>query len=396
LGGRAILRSGTLEVAPTNVGVDRIEHGRPVVLFVALAAGLGGSTRSLATVIQHVGVDVTRVLAAPDIGQFPALVRERSLVDEHVPIPKGGPARRSSRPRAAILIARSVWRHRHRIVAIHANGPEELNVVAPAAFVMGVPVVVWCHAREPSAWMRRLGPIWRRVLHRVRCVAVSPTARDVLVESGLASPGEVQIVPNPIDPADVFAKRRTSPGNAVGYLGSDALYKGFQLLPGIVDRLKNEPFVWSLFTDPRSTENAWVWDRLWAASDSRVSFIGKVNDVRAIYGAIDVVFCPSLEESFCRVAAEAMLNGIPVVGSDLPPLAELLGKEEAGLLFPVGDADAAAGAIRRLMSDVELRARLGANGRARARAFEPGAVAAQFRELYGLGVSTIVPARSSG
>ena len=37
------------------------------------------------------------------------------------------------------------------------------------------------------------------------------------------------------------------------------------------------------------------------------------------------------------MAAEAMLNGIPVVGSDIPPIRDLLGDGEAGLLFAVGD-----------------------------------------------------------
>ncbi len=39
-----------------------------------------------------------------------------------------------------------------------------------------------------------------------------------------------------------------------------------------------------------------------------------------------------------------MLNGIPVVASDIEPLRELLGDDEAGLLFPPGDAVAAAAA----------------------------------------------------
>ena len=71
--------------------------------------------------------------------------------------------------------------------------------------------------------------------------------------------------------------------------------------------------------------------------------------------------CPSVLESFCRVAAEAMLNGIPVVGSDLAPIRALLGDDEAGLLFPVGDTHRAAEAIARLVADGG-RTALGAAG----------------------------------
>jgi phosphatidyl-myo-inositol alpha-mannosyltransferase len=366
-------------------GVRSDPDGRRVVVFVALAAGLGGSTRSLATILQHIGTDVMRVLAAPEAGPFPTFLAERSLVDEHVPIPKGGPARRRLRPRAAYLIAKSVWGHRGRVIAIHANGPEELNVAAPAALLAGVPLVVWCHAREASTWMRRLAPVWRLALPRIRWAAVSPTARNVLVQSRMASRTRVEILPNPIDPSDVVARHQENSGETVvAYLGSDAHYKGFQLLPDVVDRMKRDQIQWRLYTDQRSVDNEQAWERLRSMSDASVFFVGKVGDVRDAYAACDIVFCPSLQESFCRVAAEAMLNGIPVVGSDLEPLRDLLGEEEAGLLFPVGDAASAATAIRRLASDAALRTRLGANGRTRAESFGPERIAARFRALYGL------------
>jgi phosphatidyl-myo-inositol alpha-mannosyltransferase len=375
----------TKDVGRIEGSVTVNPDGRPVVIFVALAAGLGGSTRSLATILQHIGADVMRVLAAPETGRFPTLVAERSLIDEHVSIPKGGSARRRSRPRAALAVAKSVWRHRHRVVAIHANGPEELNVVAPAALLSGVPVIVWCHASGVSTWMHRLAPILRHLLPQVRWVAVSPTSRNVLVKSGMAAPERVEILPNPIDPSDVVAQQQKSSGETVvGYLGSDAPWKGFQLLPDVVDRLKHEQIHWRLYTDQRSVDNERAWDRLRSMPDAPVSFVGKVNDVRDAYAACDIVFCPSLRESFCRVAAEAMLNGVPVVGSDLEPLRDLLGEEEAGLLFPVGDAASAATAIRRLSTDNALRTRLGANGRLRAQAFGPRRIAGRFRELYGL------------
>jgi glycosyltransferase involved in cell wall biosynthesis len=113
----------------------------------------------------------------------------------------------------------------------------------------------------------------------------------------------------------------------------------------------------------------------------------RLYDVREAYARCDIVFVPSRRESFCRVAAEAMLNGIPVVASDLQPLQELLGDDEAGLLVPIDDRDAAVAALRRLASDEDLRRRLGAEGRRRAAAFSPEAVARAMRALY----ETVVP-----
>ncbi|HJW60721.1 MAG TPA: glycosyltransferase family 4 protein, partial [Actinomycetota bacterium] len=128
-----------------------------------------------------------------------------------------------------------------------------------------------------------------------------------------------------------------------------------------------------------------TWESLRAMTTTHpVSIEGKLVDVGTAYGRCDIVVCPSELESFCRVAAEAMLNGIPVVGSDLEPVRALLGDDEAGILFPVGDVDAAVKAVVRLATDPALRREQGAVGRQRAEAFAPDVVGAQFRRLYGL------------
>ena len=370
----------------------------PIVVFIALARGIGGSTRSLATVLAHLRPGLVRALAVPKEGKFPSLLKERSLLEEHIPLP--GP-RESRFPRlyrlwAAGRIARWVWARRARVVAIHANGPEELNVAAPAALIAGVPIVMWSHARDPSPWMKRLAPVLRRLLRKVRWAAVSESARRVLVKGGLTDGANVEIIPNPIDPLDVLCgDRAPSSSVSIGYLGSDAPYKGLQFLPDVVERLDDQPVTWLVFASERARENGLAWRRLRSFPKDRVSFPGKLEDVRPAYAACDIVFCPSLEETFCRVAAEAMLNGIPVVGSDLEPLRHLLGSEEAGLLFPAGDVGAAADAIRRLVADPDLRRRMGEVGRARARSFDPERVAAELEKLYGIDDRSIRAGRQS-
>ena len=106
------------------------------------------------------------------------------------------------------------------------------------------------------------------------------------------------------------------------------------------------------------------------------------SDVRGIYAETDIVLCPSRAESFNRVAVEAMLNGIPVVASDLPAHRALLGDEEAGLLVPVEDAAAGSAAVARLVDDPALRARLGERGRERAQAYLPEVVVPRMVAAY--------------
>lgn len=67
-----------------------------------------------------------------------------------------------------------------------------------------------------------------------------------------------------------------------------------------------------------------------------------------LYATASIVFCPSYREACSLVAAEGMANGIPVVATDIPTFRELVGEDEAGLLFPPGDATSAANAIKLL------------------------------------------------
>jgi glycosyltransferase involved in cell wall biosynthesis len=96
---------------------------------------------------------------------------------------------------------------------------------------------------------------------------------------------------------------------------------------------------------------------------------------------------PSLRESFGRVVAEAMANGLPVVASDLEPIRDLLGDNAAGLLVPAGDVTAMSEAIGRLAGDPLLRDLLGREGRKRSSRFAPGPITWRLEQLYGVGGS---------
>lgn len=360
---------------------------RKEILVVCLARGLGGSTRSLVTVLEGLGPRFRRILCTPAEGSFAQLVSKRDLTEYRLEIPNRGVGLkgRLSRFEAMLRIGRWMRRHHRFVVAIHANGPEELNITAPIARIWGVRLVVWSHARDVSPWMRRMTPVVKLILRGtdVHFAAVSDSARNVLVEARLAELDDVSIIPNPIDANDVVgASVVGSDRTVVGFLGSDQSYKGLQFLPDIIHSLRDSPVHWKIFSNERSGQNAKAWERLRQFPPEVVSFPGKLSEVRDAYAQCDVVLLPSLEESFGRVAAEAMLNGLPVVASDLPAVRTVLGDGAAGLLFPPGDVGKACEALKRLVDDTDLRRDLGRQGRLLAGAFEPSGVVAQLTHLY--------------
>jgi len=102
----------------------------------------------------------------------------------------------------------------------------------------------------------------------------------------------------------------------------------------------------------------------------------------ATRAAASVALVPSRSaETFGLAAAEAMAAGLPVVASDIPGYAAVL-PPTCGRLVPPGDAGALAGALRELLDDEALRARLGGAGRKEARRYDWSAVVDDVLAVY--------------
>jgi glycosyltransferase involved in cell wall biosynthesis len=116
------------------------------------------------------------------------------------------------------------------------------------------------------------------------------------------------------------------------------------------------------------------------AGDSEVRFVGHVDDAElaALRAGAAIALVPSRSaETFGLAAAEAMAAGLPVVGSRVGALGELLDEQS---LVPAGDAGALAAAITRLAGDRAA----GARGLERVHAMcAPELVAASLACIYG-------------
>lgn len=117
--------------------------------------------------------------------------------------------------------------------------------------------------------------------------------------------------------------------------------------------------------------------------ESAVNFLGWQPEVFELSGRWDIYVQPSLAEAFGMAVVEAMMAGLPVIGTTGNGLADVIEQERTGILVAPGDAPALASALRRLLQSPALSKQFGDAGRERAvKEFSAAKMAAGFSKLY--------------
>jgi N-acetyl-alpha-D-glucosaminyl L-malate synthase BshA len=117
--------------------------------------------------------------------------------------------------------------------------------------------------------------------------------------------------------------------------------------------------------------------------DEYVSFLGKIEVVAPLLASADVFLLPSASESFGLSALEALATGVPVVGSDVAGLPEVVRDGETGFLRPAGDVAAMAEATVQLLRDKPLWQRMSTRAAEDARErFSLDAIVSEYEAFY--------------
>lgn len=121
-----------------------------------------------------------------------------------------------------------------------------------------------------------------------------------------------------------------------------------------------------------------------AGLDGSVRFLGLRDDVADLLPGFDVYVQPSRNEGMGRALAHAMAAGLPVVASDAPGPASLVGRDGAGVLVSAGGVEELAEALEELVSCPARRQWLGDRARRRATEFwSEGDMVDAIEGLYG-------------
>jgi len=113
----------------------------------------------------------------------------------------------------------------------------------------------------------------------------------------------------------------------------------------------------------------------------RVRFLGARGDLAPIMAASDLFLLPTAGEGFGLAALEAMVQGVPVIGTRLGGLPEVVEDGASGYLLPLHDVDGMAEAALRTLEPAR-HAVMSAAARARAGAFTPGRIVPRYEAVY--------------
>jgi glycosyltransferase involved in cell wall biosynthesis len=97
--------------------------------------------------------------------------------------------------------------------------------------------------------------------------------------------------------------------------------------------------------------------------DGRIQFLGQRNDVAQLLARAQVSLLVSNWEGLPLSILESMRAGLPVVASSVGGVGESIRDQETGYLVPRGDVDLLRDRVERLVTNPELRGRMGAGGR---------------------------------
>ena len=165
--------------------------------------------------------------------------------------------------------------------------------------------------------------------------------------------GKIHVIPNDI-PHDVWQSRTRDPSAEDSfillYVGNQTRRKGLAVLLRAIKLLGEEGL-------PRAIklrivgveEQRWLSPPPPDSAQVSVEFLGWRNDVSDLMREADLLVVPSLNEPFPNVVLEALAVDLPVIGSGVGGIWEILGDD--GLVFPPGNPGALKEMIFRVIED---------------------------------------------
>jgi glycosyltransferase involved in cell wall biosynthesis len=372
------------------------------VLYVDHTASLGGGEIALLGLVRH--LDRTRF--TPVVVLFSDGPLRQQLIDVGaevylVPLsPEVINTRKDSLGGKSLLKLKAVWTsgrfavklrkliHEWRIDLVHTNSLK-------ADIIGGVAARL---ARKPLLWHVRdriqddyLPPLVARVFRRLAkwlpdCViansaatlqtlALTTNEMTAAIHSGVDFGSRVSVVVHD-GTLERSTRHAANPDHApvLGLVGRISPWKGQHIFIRAASQVRQRfprarfQIIGAALFDEAEYEK-FIRDQVTSmAMQDVIEFTGWRDDIPEVISKLDVLVHASVVgEPFGQVVIEGMAASKPVIATNGGGVPEIVRDGETGFLVPMGDADAMADAMARLLENPEMAAQMGEKGRQRVR-----------------------------
>ncbi len=339
----------------------------PKVLFPIINGEVsGGNIVCLNLIDEALSRSWEVVVNSPTDGAFCNMLREREVSIYHLN------TNRSFRWDAAWKMAEIIKHEQINLVHVHA--PFAGSILACLAGKRAnVPVIVHAHLQDPlssNLLIRNYQKMMSWWTSRVCCsaiISVSEQVKNELIAEGFDA-RKFHVVYNgtslthqQIEPKSIrYNLNIYDDVFVIVHVGRLCKAKGQHILlqAASILRQSDKKIIYLIIGNDLEQNGAYLQQLKEMATELEVNdivkFLGQRLDVPQILAAADLLVLPSSSEGLPLVILEAMAAGKPVIATSVGGVSEIVIHEETGLLIPVEDASALAGAILWMVKNPEL------------------------------------------
>ncbi len=116
--------------------------------------------------------------------------------------------------------------------------------------------------------------------------------------------------------------------------------------------------------------------------ENKVLFLGIQENIIPLLSISDIYMLPSKSEGFGLSALEALSCGVPVIGTDVGGLKEVIEHGKSGFIFNPADIISMSEAAINILQNKEVKLKMGMEARKRAKFFDSKIIVPQYMEYY--------------